>query len=106
MASPMDAIVALRQIITAIGDIKAWRLEIRKWAYDHTYDPVQAELLEAWVHDKGRLLGGQRRQALAMWAYDHSVNFTAATILYNWAVKAEERPSNEPDDPIEAVQNR
>ena len=97
---PGAAIQAVQQIVQMIGDAKAWRLEVRKWAFSKTSgDLVKAEELEAWVHEASRVIGGRRREALRMWAYEHATILISAEQLYEWAVQAEERPDM-PDDPM------
>lgn len=97
-ASGIDLIVKL---IGMIGDAKAWRLHVRMWAHiQAAEDRERAEQLETWVHDAARNLGvfgGQRREALRMWAYEiEKGDVTPATDLYDWAVLAEGRDSDDP----------
>lgn len=104
MPSPLDAVQVVRELVALVGDAKAWRLEIRKWAFAHMSDLTQAESLEAWVRTVDAPIIGPRRTALRMWAYDQCANLlddvdpqAAAGVLYDWAVLAEGRDTGETD---------
>ena len=101
----------LVKVIGMVGDIKAWRLHVRMWAYTQAgaHAPT-AEVLEEWVHDAARhleIFGGQRREALRMWAYEQEQAapltevplLDRATALYDWAVLAERDATPDPPAP-------
>jgi hypothetical protein len=104
MLGAADAFEIAVKLVGLIGDAKAWRLEVRKWALDHSVTETtdEAEQLEAWVNEVDAPLVGQRREALRMWAFDRSIGrldqrLQHADQLYRWAVKAEDRDEGQQD---------
>jgi hypothetical protein len=102
MLGAADAFEIAVKLVGIIGDAKAWRLEVRKWALENsaTDHLTDVELLEDWVHRVDAPLAGQRREALRMWAFDRTTGklpdrLKQAEYLYDWAVKAEDRDAGQ-----------